>query len=64
MLILTRKSEKDLYDCEEGLSEVVINTSDGDIVFRIESIRGKNVKISVDAPEPCSITRGELLATH
>jgi carbon storage regulator CsrA len=50
MLVLKRKLRE----------EIVIKTSDGDIVFKIDDFSGRIFKISFNAPKEIKILRGEL----
>jgi carbon storage regulator CsrA len=50
MLVLKRKLRE----------EIVIKTSDGDIVFKIDDFSGRIFKISFKAPKEIKILRGEL----
>ena len=53
MLKLSRKAEE----------SITIQTKEGTITISIEGIRGKQVKIGVDAPMSINVFRTELLET-
>lgn len=52
MLVLTRKPI-------DGKSDIVLHTSDGDIVVRVNEVNRLNVRIAIDAPQSVRITRPE-----
>lgn len=52
MLVLTRKPI-------DGKSDIVLHTSDGDIVVRVNEVNRLNVRIAIDAPQNVRITRPE-----
>ena len=51
MLVLSRKKNED----------IVMPTTDGQIVVRLLEIRGENVRLGIEAPREIEIFRGELL---
>lgn len=53
MLELSRKTK----------DSITIQTQEGNITISIEGIRGKQVKVSVDAPKSINVFRAELLET-
>lgn len=57
MLVLTRKPI-------DGKSDIVLHTSDGDIVVRVNEVNRLNVRIAIEAPQSVRITRPERSETH
>ncbi len=61
MLVITRRADDSLYEDQEGMSFFTIGTSDGDITVTVENIKRSEAKVSIVAPDSCSILRGELV---